>query len=151
MSWLEDEIRPADLDDIISAQIPNPEEDPELYNLVKTWMIHGPCGNRCKDDSGNCTKNFPKPFMKETKSGHDGYPLHKRLSPEDGGFKIGKTTADNRVNEFDNRHVVPYNPYLLRNLDCHTNVEYVGSISAIKYVTKYVNKVRIFFMFEFEN
>ena len=148
--WLEDEIRPADLDDIISAQIPNPEEDPELYNLVKTWMIHGPCGNRCKDDSGNCTKNFPKPFMKETKSGHDGYPLHKRLSPEDGGFKIGKTTADNRVNEFDNRHVVPYNPYLLRILDCHTNVEYVGSISAIKYVTKYVNKVRIFFMFEFE-
>lgn len=34
-----------DIDRIISAEIPNVETDPELYNLVRSHMIHGPCGN----------------------------------------------------------------------------------------------------------
>ena len=33
---------------------------------------------------------------------------------------------------FDNRHVVPYNPWLLRKYRCHINVEVVNSIRSIK-------------------
>ena len=40
----------------------------------------------------------------------------------------------------DNRRVVPYNAYLLLKYRCHIDVEVVASISAIKYVYKYVFK-----------
>ena len=38
-------IRPEDVDFLISAEIPDPSEDPELHRLVLARMIHGPCGN----------------------------------------------------------------------------------------------------------
>lgn len=40
----------------------------------------------------------------------------------------------------DNRHVVPYNAYLLKRYNCHINVEYVGSIRSVKYLYKYIYK-----------
>ena len=39
-----DKIRVNDIDKVISAEIPNEKEDPELYQLVTELMIHGPCG-----------------------------------------------------------------------------------------------------------
>ena len=35
---------------------------------------------------------------------------------------------------------MPYNPYLLRLFNCHINVEACGSIKAVKYLFKYINK-----------
>ncbi|THC87259.1 hypothetical protein EYZ11_013296 [Aspergillus tanneri] len=32
------------IDEIVCAELPNPADDPELYELVKTHMIHNPCG-----------------------------------------------------------------------------------------------------------
>nr|KAJ0200997.1 hypothetical protein LSAT_V11C600334260 [Lactuca sativa] len=59
-----------DIDPIISAEIPNIDDDPELYSLVKEFMIHGPCGAEnlncpCMVD-GKCSKNFPKQFYDHT-------------------------------------------------------------------------------------
>ncbi|CAF2320839.1 BnaA10g05620D [Brassica napus] len=34
-----------EIDEIISAELPNKEEDQEAYNLVIKHMIHGPCGD----------------------------------------------------------------------------------------------------------
>jgi hypothetical protein len=51
---------------MISAEIPDRSEDPELHNLVCTLMVHGPCGQdktkaNCLKDKV-CMKKFPKPY-----------------------------------------------------------------------------------------
>ena len=43
-----------------------------------------------------------------------------------------------------NDFVVLYNPWLLRQLKCHLNVEICSSIKAIKYVLKYINEGAIY-------
>lgn len=41
----EDKLRDRnDIDRLISAEIPDAEEDPDLHGIVKSCMIHGPCG-----------------------------------------------------------------------------------------------------------
>nr|GFC11968.1 hypothetical protein [Tanacetum cinerariifolium] len=46
--WLETEDKitttTGKIDEYISAEIPNKDEDPELYQLVTDHMMHGPCG-----------------------------------------------------------------------------------------------------------
>ena len=43
-AWLREKLRPTQIDSVIRAELPNPEEDPFLYAIVKRHMIHGPCG-----------------------------------------------------------------------------------------------------------
>ena len=128
-----------DIDKIISAQIPDKEQKPELYSVVRKYMLHGPCGlpafpNSPCMEKGICSKGFPKHFRDQTSlpDGGHGYPLYAR--PENGrlmeknGFK------------FDNRWVVPYNEFLSVKFNCHINVEFIGSLMTIKYIYKYVHK-----------
>jgi hypothetical protein len=42
--------------------------------------------------------------------------------------------------QLDNHWVVPYNSYLATKYNCHINVEIYSSITAIKYLFKYVYK-----------
>ena len=55
-----------DVDALVSAEIPDPDEFPHLYETVKTSMMHGPCGKDFPDAvcmvDGKCSKNFPKEF-----------------------------------------------------------------------------------------
>lgn len=137
--WLEQRITPDKIDNVISAEIPDPEQDPLLYDIVKASMIHGPCGSLnynspCMKD-GSCSKRYPRPFLKDTQTGDDGYPQYRRRSPADGG----NTIKINEI-ELDNRWVVPYNPVLSRTFNAHINVEYCNSVKSIKYICKYVNK-----------
>jgi hypothetical protein len=41
-----------------------------------------------------------------------------------------------------NRHVIPYNAFLISKLDCHVNVQLIAEKSGalLKYLFKYVNK-----------
>ena len=116
--WLKEKIRPNQIDDIIFAELPAPREDPKLFEVVKTQMVHGPSGrfnphSPCMD-VGNCTKRFPRELLNETQTGQDGYPLYRHRKPEDGGFTT-KIKARSRGGglqemEIENRWIVPYNP-----------------------------------------
>ncbi|KAI5385991.1 hypothetical protein KIW84_072535 [Lathyrus oleraceus] len=90
---------PDDIDKIISAEIPTEQDDKPLYDLVKTHMIHGPCGivNRsspCMKD-GKCSKYFPKKFQPQTIVDQDGYPMYRRR-------ETGNTVMKKQV-QLDNR------------------------------------------------
>ena len=42
--WLAEKIRSDQIDSVISAELPDPAEDRQLYDIVTSQMIHGPCG-----------------------------------------------------------------------------------------------------------
>ncbi|XP_043463735.1 uncharacterized protein LOC122499439 [Leptopilina heterotoma] len=118
---------PEVVDKFILAEIP--ENDPKLHDIVIKNMLHGPCGDWCKDEKGKCNKNFPKKFEEETLMDENGYPTYKRRNLGDyfrtNGCKV------------NNQYVVPYNSTLLKMFNCHINVEVVSSIKSVKYVYKY--------------
>ena len=49
----EDQVKPEDIDLVISAEIPNKEQDPELHKMVMAHMIHGPCGKPQPEQSSH--------------------------------------------------------------------------------------------------
>ena len=66
--WLCNRIHLSQIDDVVSAELPDKENDPKLFEIITRQMVHGPCGNLnrnspCMKD-GRCSKNFPKPFSK---------------------------------------------------------------------------------------
>nr|KAJ0205016.1 hypothetical protein LSAT_V11C500241990 [Lactuca sativa] len=124
------------IDPIISAEIPDRIEDPDLYSLVNEFMIHDPCGAEnmncpCMVDK-RCSKNFPKQLCNHSSVDHNGFPLYRRRN--DGHF-VEKSGV-----RLDNRNVVPYNKYLLKRYQAHINIEWCNQGSSIKYLFKYINK-----------
>lgn len=141
--WLVHKITPNDIDSIISAEIPDLTVDPILFEVVKSNMIHGPCGalnmnSPCMID-GKCSKQYPRPLISDTIHGNDGYPLYRRRPTNDNGRSI-KLTHQNQEVEIDNRWIVPYSPLLSKTFKAHINVEICNSVKSIKYVCKYLNK-----------
>jgi hypothetical protein len=139
----DDKLRtPEDVDSLISAEFPDEEKDPELFELVKSMMVHTPCGSENNNPNSpciekeKCTKNFPKLFQDQTIVNTDSY---SRLRRRDTGKKV-KIGRGESQREVDNSWVVPYCPWLLWKYRCHINVECVASIKAIKYIYKYVYK-----------
>nr|XP_043612400.1 uncharacterized protein LOC122584252 [Erigeron canadensis] len=55
------------IDHFISAEIPDENVDPDLYKIVSSLMVHGPCGETNMDAAcmvdKKCSKNFPKTFQ----------------------------------------------------------------------------------------
>nr|CAG8627565.1 809_t:CDS:2 [Entrophospora candida] len=125
-----------DYDAIVSAEIPDRDSDPYTFDTVKRSMIHGPCGAFMQNapcmKNGRCSKGYPKHFQESTAVNNDGYPIYKQ---RDNGKTVEVCGAT-----LDNRWVVPYNPYLSTRYDCHINVEICSSITAVKYLFKYVYK-----------
>ena len=116
--WLFEKIFPNQIDNIITAELPDPQEDPELFKIVKKHMIHGPCGllnplSPCMKD-GKCTKKYPRQMFQETQTGGDGYPLYRRRNPDVGGHA---TTIKIKNVDFniDNKWIVPYSPILMKS------------------------------------
>lgn len=142
--WLQNKLRPTDVDAVITAEFPDPSQDPVLFQIIKKHMVHGPCGalNRnCKCmDNGKCTKRYPRKLLHDTQTGEDGYPLYRRRKPDDGGFTATLNLTSRGELQIDNSWVVPHNRLLCKLFTAHINVEYCNSVKAIKYICKYVNK-----------
>ncbi|KAG0586650.1 hypothetical protein KC19_2G106400, partial [Ceratodon purpureus] len=103
---------PCQVDRIVCAEFPDEQEDPELFDMVLKYMVHGPCTrDRCLDETGQCTKHFPKSFQDQTAMDQDGYPLYRQRNDGRSFEKHGFF--------FNNSHVVPYNPGLIRKLHLH--------------------------------
>ncbi|GBP38709.1 ATP-dependent DNA helicase pif1 [Eumeta japonica] len=137
--WLLNKLHSNEVDDIISAEIPDPVTDPRLHDIVTTQMVHGPCGalnplSPCMAD-GKCTKRYPRPLVAETVTGNDGYPVYRRRSKEDNGRTI-KVKVQNQEIEIGNEFIVPYCPLLSRIFETHANVESCHSAKSIKYLCK---------------
>ena len=134
-----------ELDDVISAEIPDREDDPLLHRLVTERMLHT-CNDSCRppdqpnlallDQNGlpveRCLKGFPQPFSDHTVITERNLPVYLRRQT---GIvhQIGQKV-------YDNKYVVPYNPYLLKHFQSHINVEYIAYASSMKYLFKYVTK-----------
>lgn len=68
--WLVQKIMPDQIDNVISADIPDPSTDPDLHEIVIKNIIQGPCGiinpnSICMAD-GKCTKNIPDNCLTQT-------------------------------------------------------------------------------------
>ena len=155
MIWLVEEDAPktpADYDRFVSAEIPDPNSEPELFEIVKKWMLHGPCSelnphSSCMQSKAGskkkvCDKGFPKELAEHTTAeAENKKPIYRRRCPEKGGQTVTiRCSAMKRDVKLDNRWVVPYNKFLLRKYNCHMNVEIVCSVVGVKYITKYLTK-----------
>ncbi|XP_031395056.1 uncharacterized protein LOC116206350 [Punica granatum] len=133
----EDKIQTASrIDEIISAEIPNKEEDPAAYNIVEKFMVHGPCGILNRNSpcmvKDYCANHFPKKFHAKTTMDEGAFRIYMRRN--DGRYIIKNDT------QLDNRYVVPYSRNLLVKFDAHLNVELCNRSMSLKYLFKNVKK-----------
>jgi len=92
---------PADINSCISAQWPDSERHPLLFETVKHTMVHGPCENLnlsapCMKN-GLCTKGYPKAFQENTttrSTNEDGFHCQTKNTQK----IMEKKTMPKRVN-----------------------------------------------------
>ena len=135
------------IDSFICAEIPDKNDDPELYRLVTSKMIHK-CEEKklCIKKDGKCKYGYPKSYRNFTTLKDDSYPEYRRRFVK--GQFITRTIKKNKQDpvgiqktfHYDNKHVAPYNPTLLKMFQSHLNIEAVTGFKTIKYLYKYVHK-----------
>ncbi|KAK9065016.1 hypothetical protein SSX86_016399 [Deinandra increscens subsp. villosa] len=127
---------PEQIDDFISAEIPDKDLEPILHRLVSETMIHGPCGllnsgATCMQN-GTCSKKFPKHYENATRIDDNGRAFYSR--------RKGSPTVERAGASIDCGYIVPYNKRLLLRFHAHINVEHCGWSMMIKYLFKYISK-----------
>ncbi|XP_074327973.1 uncharacterized protein LOC141665888 [Apium graveolens] len=120
--WLHPDSRPkivAQIDALVSAEIPDKDTDHVGYAAVSNYMIHGPYGvdntySPCMV-KGRCMRHFPKRFNGNTYIDDCGFPIYRRRN-------TGRSIKNKGV-FLDNRFVVPFNRDILVLFQCHINLE----------------------------
>jgi Helitron helicase-like domain at N-terminus len=128
-----------ELNQFVSAELPDPEIQPNLFDKVTTHMVHKPCHlvpAPCTKQNSFCKAKYPKPFQEHTTIDENGFIQYKRRQ---NNIFVEKIYSGTTV-KITNSNVVPYNPTLLMLFNCHINVEIVSSIASVKYLYKYIHK-----------
>lgn len=110
---------------IIRADLPDSELEPELYQKVLTYQIHRcdplKCGGPVLPGE-QCKKGFPRQFSNTTHIDQNSNRyIYKCTKPSD-------------------QWVVPYHPETLLIWNAHMNIQYITSKGFARYVTKYMTK-----------
>ena len=109
----------------IRSDLPDPELEPELYDLVKKHQIHTCSQQHCGGPAPlgqTCKRNFPRQFATSTYYKCDELRyVYKCITEED-------------------RWIVPYHAPTLLIWNAHMNAQYVTSSGLGRYLTKYVVK-----------
>jgi hypothetical protein len=113
------------IDDFISAELPDPLENPTLYNLVRRFHMHSPdhltrSESRCNQND-RCIYGYPQPITPHTYVDDFGRFHYRRRKNED-------------------LWVTPYIPALLQLLECHIYVDLCSSALIFLYLFKYLFK-----------
>ena len=69
------------IDNLISAEIPNEQKYPDYHKKLLKNMIHLPCNHKfskCIKKGKYCNKKFPKEFQPKTVLDINSYPLYRR-------------------------------------------------------------------------
>lgn len=128
-------LSPTIYDEFIGAELPD-KDHPFLRAYVVKHMMHEPCGesnpkNSCMRDN-ECKNHYPMEFAEVRSMCKNSYATYRRRHNND------KVRVRNVP--LDNRHVVPYCPFLIAKYDCHINVEICADIKLVKYLYKYIHK-----------
>ncbi|GJY05975.1 DNA helicase [Tanacetum coccineum] len=110
------------IDEYISAELPDHVQDPRGYKVVSEMMMHGPCGaenlsTSCVEN-GSCSKHFPKRYNDKIFFNSNGHMQYRR---RDTGVHVMRHES-----RLDNCNLVPYNRVLCLAFEAHINVEYCG-------------------------
>ena len=121
-----------DIDNIISAEIPDENDEPELFEIVKSCMIHGPCGSLNPNcvcmENGVCKKNLERRHLKMlTVIQH----INEETMAELLELVVLSLTTDIL------HHIVQVS---LKKYKSHINIEACASVKSVKYLFKYVYK-----------
>jgi hypothetical protein len=112
---------------VIRADMPDPNLEPELYELVKKHQVHK-CDSRCggpAPSGSQCKKGFPQPYSNTTHEDPNSLRYIYRRTKE------------------DDLYVVPYHAPTLFLWNGHINFQYVTTHQFAKYMTKYVTKSEV--------
>jgi hypothetical protein len=115
----------SEIDTIISAELPDPVENPTLYAAVKRFHTHSrdhltrPT-SRC-NRNGRCIYGYPQPINSHTYIDDLGRIHYRRRREED-------------------RWVTPHMPALIELMDCHIFVDVCSTALIFLYLFKYLFK-----------
>ncbi|MBW0559063.1 hypothetical protein O181_098778 [Austropuccinia psidii MF-1] len=93
-----------DIDALVCAEIPNQEQENDLFSIVTKTMLNAPCeeGLHCWTNCG-CKWGYPKPYAAETSISNDAYPVYRQR--QGSLFKRGSHV-------YANQDFIPYNKYV---------------------------------------
>jgi hypothetical protein len=127
----------AEVDKMVSAELPDREADPVAFQSVSQFMVHGPCGVLNPSFpcmiNGKCSKHYPKRINSETTYDKHGFPKYRRRSNDNF------VTTLSGVN-LNNCWVIPHNVSLVVKFQAHINVEICNRAKSVKYLFKYIHK-----------
>jgi hypothetical protein len=132
----------AQIDLIVSAEIPDSDTNPMLFGLVTQFHLHKPCdmcesaGCRRLNADGSCHRKYPKEMHPRTRIDGDKFPIYRRRAR----YFVEVKDYNNNTRIITDEWVVPYSPFLLLRYGCHINVEIAAHVKTFKYLYKYVLK-----------